>query len=498
MDANTGKQIAIHSVYNLIGRVLPLIVAMISIPILIQYLGTARFGLLTVIWVFVGYFSLFDLGMGRTIIKLISERISTDKSDEIGTIFLIATGILTFLGLLSGVTLFIISNWLITSLLNIEPQYIDESITSFYWLALTIPVAMLNISLRGVLEAWQKFGVLNIVQTISGIGTYVAPVAVVLMSPNLAWVVFSLFIVRLVTVLVLFRMTLKLVNGKRLPNTESRRLLGEILGFGGWVTVSNIIDPVLNYLDRFVIGAVLTMSAVAYFATPLEVVVKLVVIPAALITSLFPAFSSLYATGKEKLYDLMTDSYHYMRGGMFLICSMGILLAEPILNFWLSEEFAIHSTLVLQILMLGFFVNSIAKIPYTHLQSMGRPDITAKIHLAELPFFVALIIWVTPVHGIIGVAIIRFLRLLIDMLLMMYFSKKRAPSVTTGLPLLVSYIILLAILIIVSMHMPSYELLFLISIFILIAFSVYFFFVESDERHRGFLLNFISSVKKDH
>ena len=60
-----------------------MLVAIIAIPFLIKGLGTARFGVLTLAWMVVGYFSLFDLGIGRALTKVVAEKIGAEKEDEI-------------------------------------------------------------------------------------------------------------------------------------------------------------------------------------------------------------------------------------------------------------------------------------------------------------------------------------------------------------------------------------------------------------------------------
>ena len=56
-----------HTFYNLLGLGLPLLAAVVTIPVLVSELGDARFGLLTLIWAVVSYFGLFDLGLGRAL-----------------------------------------------------------------------------------------------------------------------------------------------------------------------------------------------------------------------------------------------------------------------------------------------------------------------------------------------------------------------------------------------------------------------------------------------
>ncbi len=60
-----GPLLARNVIWNLVGNGAPMIVAVFSIPILIQGLGRDRFGVLALAWALIGYASLFDLGVGR-------------------------------------------------------------------------------------------------------------------------------------------------------------------------------------------------------------------------------------------------------------------------------------------------------------------------------------------------------------------------------------------------------------------------------------------------
>ena len=74
-----------------------MLAALISIPILIQQIGTDKFGMVTIAWMLIGYFSLFDFGIGRALTQLISQRLAEHRNTEI--LPLIWTGNILILGL---------------------------------------------------------------------------------------------------------------------------------------------------------------------------------------------------------------------------------------------------------------------------------------------------------------------------------------------------------------------------------------------------------------
>src|SRR5437879_8907557 len=69
-------------VWNLIGQVLPLSVAVLAIPVLVRGLGVADYGLLVLAWAFIGYSSIFDLGLGRALTQLIARNFGHLSSEE--------------------------------------------------------------------------------------------------------------------------------------------------------------------------------------------------------------------------------------------------------------------------------------------------------------------------------------------------------------------------------------------------------------------------------
>ncbi len=193
-----------------------------------------------------------------------------------------------------------------------------------------------------------------------------------------------------------------------------KALLRPLFSFGGWMTVSNIVSPMMVYVDRFLIGSILSIVAVAYYATPYEIATKLLIVPGALVGVLFPAFSTAMVADLRRGAMLYHRATKYV--GLFLFPSVFalILFGHNLLQIWLGHEFAVHSTRVLQILSIGVFANALATVPFALIQGIGRADITGKLHLIELPFYLAAVWLLTKHLGIEGTAIAWTIRVMVD------------------------------------------------------------------------------------
>jgi O-antigen/teichoic acid export membrane protein len=76
--------------------------------------------------------------------------------------------------------------------------------------------------------------------------------------------------------------------------SANRSRLRWLLSFGGLgVTVSNVVGPLIVYVDRFVIGFSLTAGAVAVYAIPFDLVSRLPILIAALCSVLLPELARL-------------------------------------------------------------------------------------------------------------------------------------------------------------------------------------------------------------
>lgn len=409
-----GRLLARNMIWNLVGQGVPVIAAFFAIPLLVNGLGIARFGILTLVWASIGYFSLFDLGLGRALTKLVAEKLGQGREHETLTLIWTSLLIMTLLGAAGAALVAVLAPWLVRSALNIPEALRLETVYAFTLLAVSLPLVTSTSGLRGILEAQQRFGPLNVIRTAMGLFTFLGPVLVLPFSRSNVPIVAVLLMGRLITWLVHLLLCLQVMPALRRRIALQRSAVGSLLRFGSWMTVTNVVGPLLSYLDRFLIGALLSVGAVTYYVTPYELVTKLVLIPAAISGVLFPAFATSFAQNRSHMRLIFSLS---MKGVIAVLAPLIlaiVLLAREGLTLWLGAEFAQNSTYVLQWLAIGAFVTSLSQIPFALVLGAGRPDFTAKLHLIQLPLYLLANWWLIRAYGIGGAAIAGTVRAAVD------------------------------------------------------------------------------------
>src|SRR4051812_11606018 len=389
----SGRVLARNATWSFVGQVAPMLVAVVAIPLLIGGLGRDRFGVLTLAWLVIGYFSLFDLGLGRALTKVVAERLGGGRERELPALVWTSLGLMMAMGLVGAAVVGLLAPWLVRSVMKVPVDLQPEAGSGFALLAVSIPFVISGAGMRGVLEAQQQFGAINIANVLMGSFTFAGPLLMLPISRSLVPAVAVLLAGRVVLWVIGLFLCLRTLPALRGGIVLQWAAVGPLLRFGGWMTVSNIVGPLMVSLDRVLIGALISVGAVAYYATPYEVVTKLWILPGAVVRVLFPAFATSFARDPgltASLFDRGIKSTFLMVFPIALV--MGVL-AEDGLRLWLDADFARNGTRVLQWLTIGVFLNSLAMIPFALIQGMGRPDLTAKVHLLELPFYLPAI-WV--------------------------------------------------------------------------------------------------------
>lgn len=415
MPALGGGLLAGNALLNLLGWVLPLLVALFTMPYIIRKLGTEEFGVLSIAWVLLNYFGILDMGLGRATTKFVADSLMRRETEKVPGLVWTSIGSQAAFGAVGTLLLLALTPYMTGGLLKIPASLVLQARNSFYILALSLPVLLVANSFRGVLEAVQRFDLVNYVKVPACVAIFLLPAIALSFGLRLPGIVLLIVLSRIGAALAYWLLCLVIFPPLRHAVKFESKMLRQLVTFGGWVMVSNVLSPILTYVDRFVIGSMLSLSAVAYYSAPYEAVTRLWIFPSSLVTTLFPAFSALDSGGaKERLGEVYARSVKALLLVLGPVTLLTALLAHDILRWWLGSEYAAKSAAVLQILSIGVLVNCVSFVPFSLIQAVGRPDLTAKCHLIEVPVLLGLMWLLIGRLGIVGAALAWTLRIALE------------------------------------------------------------------------------------
>jgi O-antigen/teichoic acid export membrane protein len=407
--------VARHTSYNLLGTLTPVFVSFVTVPLYLELIGIERYGLLALCWLLIGYFGQFDLGVGRATAQQIAalhERGDDDRSQAFWT-GAVVSGALAVLTLIIAVPL---APALLNQIGVSSLQLRGELMASLPLLILCVPLSICQSVLRGALEGRRAFLAINLLVAAAAVATGILPLgAILLWGPSLPHLIAATFLVRLV-LLISLAVTCRRLVPVGPYERPTRERIRPVLRFGAWLTVSNIVGPLMVMFDRFLIGAVIGAAAVGIYTVPFNLIAQLLVVPAALANALFPRMAAYGPGGIGRLAFLSTACL------ITPTAVLGIFVVGPFLSWWVGSAVGQQSTELALILIIGGWANALAQIPYASLQAQGRTDSPAKAHLAELlPYLAAL--WLGLSHyGVAGAAIAWSARSVVDLAVLGYLS----------------------------------------------------------------------------
>lgn len=400
-----------HTFYNLAGSIAPMIISMVTVPAYLHKIGDARYGVLALVWLFLGYFGLFDPGITRAASFHIARLHGKEHDAERESVFWTALVVNFAFGMIGAVVLYVAARPLFMSTFKMPPEMRDEVLASLPWLAASIPVSIMTGVLSGALQAREWFGFFNVNSVANNVLSQLVPLTVAyLHGPDLKWLIPAVLITRTIGAI---PACLGLIRAMPLfaGGSFDRAYVKPLFTYGGWITVSNLLNPILGTMDRMLIGSVLSAQAVAFYTVPFNLVSRVSVIPGAVASSLFPKLS------RGKLEDsakLASDAVITLAAVMTPLIVLGIAALRIFMHYWVGASFADQAAPVGIVLLLGVWANGLAFIPNGHLQAINRPDTVAKFHAYEIVPFLA-ILWVgLHYFGLIGAAWAWTARVVVD------------------------------------------------------------------------------------
>lgn len=404
------RQIKHKLLWSLLGYGLPLGLALLTIPWLIHHMGTENFALLTLAWVLIGFAGIFDFGVGKALTREIARRLAQQKTGTLWSMAQFTFLVMVIVSILIYGAFYLSTPWLLTQLRWQSVSSALAHLDTIRLLLLAIPLVLLSSIFIALLEGVGSVKRLNVIRALTNALILVVPVGAWWCCEHLWEVMLALVLVRVLSLGLYVLGSLPYLFSWHAQRSAENWSARTLLVAGGWMNGSTVLEAVFNTLDRFMIGALLSVQQVTYYTTPIDMLMKLQFIPRAFMSVMFPAFSASYETDYTRLQQLFWRS-----GGLLLILSgvvatIIMLLGNSLLALWIDADFAQQAAPVLYWSALALLLANMAYVPLGLLQAVGKAHWPVRVNLLELPIYLWLLYWSIHSQGIVGASMVLALR----------------------------------------------------------------------------------------
>jgi O-antigen/teichoic acid export membrane protein len=381
-------------------------------------MGAERFGILSVTWVIVNYLSVADFGTSRALINALA-KIRHSGADFNKTL-LNGLAVNLFLAGVAGIATFIFWPFFVRQVGGLSSQVAQEAEASSLCAGLVLSVTMTANLVYGAIEALEDFTLANLSQ-ISGVLLYqVFPLfAVLFCGPSVQVFLLASLLSKVIELLTISTILFYRTRGP-CPRGIDLNLISRLFFYGSWVTISGLISPLLASSDQILLAKIKGAQAVAMYSIPFSMAMKILLIPGAITRVLFPRASRVSSTEAHLMAERSIAVVAHLTCALLAPCAF---VVDILLRIWIGADFAVAAEPASRLLLLAAWANSVAWVPYSYLQSQGRPDISAKLHLLEVLPFLAGLTAAIHFYGAVGAALAWLVRAVVDMALLVSVSK---------------------------------------------------------------------------
>ncbi len=405
-------------IWNFTGQIWMLSLGFFATPYIVRTMNVSLYGIYSLVWVIIGYFSFLQLGLGTAATKYIAQYFAVKEDEKIRKTFWACLTIYSVMGIVGTGTIVLLSRVIVERMLRIPPEFKDTAIFVIRLGSLGFLVTMVMSVISGVIQAVGRFDVLNLRGIV--FGTLQIGLTVFLLKAGLSLkeIIISNLLIDLFGIYVLWIWLKKIFPFLAKPVWDKGSAVS-LFRFGGFVTVSGIAGPILSNIEKLFLTSLRPILTLTYYSVPFGLMDKLAVIRSSFSSVLFPAFSSLQDSHDKKfnqeLYERST-LYILLLYSFFVL--FFIIYGRLFLAAWIGRDFAAYSTWILAILAVAGVVNAIAAPAMNVLQGFDKPHIPAFFHVVEAIVYIPSAYLLIRRFGGSGAALAWFLRVLLDTILL--------------------------------------------------------------------------------
>lgn len=491
--SSTGRKLALASTLGIANQAVAMLIGFFLMPFLVHRLGDHLYGMWSLVAVFVGYYSLLDLGLSSAISRYMSRALGAGDQQESNTVFNTALRLFILLG---GVVILISG-----ALAALAPLFFhDRADISMFWQAILILGVSLGIGFpirvfTGALNANLRYDITVALNLIAQIIRTALVVGVVLLGFKVVGLAWATLLSAVPMLLLNLGFAFKELPFLRIDKRYWAPATAKTLfSYSSFSFISQIADVLRFQADVAVITAVVGLAAVTHFRVAGALVQYLLGVLVAVTGAFGTVFSRQEAAG-----DLAALRRSFLFATKISVCVSSFMCfgliawGRPFIDRWMGPTYS-DAYPCLVALVVGYLFALWQQPSIGLMYGISKHRFLAGLSLGEGLVNVLLSIYLGRKLGILGVALGTMIPLMVTKILIqpVYVCRIAGIHLLTYLNVVgkvaavVTASLLVPALLAIQWVRPTYGNLFVTGALSLACYAVpiFYFSFSSEEKHQ--------------
>ncbi|MDD5557256.1 MAG: oligosaccharide flippase family protein [bacterium] len=396
------EKISRNSLFTFCAHIFRIAVGFVLLPYIVATIGKERFGLWVIVAAATQYCGLFDLGLSSPFSKYIAEYFS--KSDEERLNQVVNTGLLFYVLFgVAAVTLFSLAGDRLLGLFRFSPSLHDDALFVLRIGILIFVLEQAVACVTSILRGLQRIDLQRKVQMGYTVVNAIGTVLVLRMGYGIRGLLLNDLICFMfsasVEIWLCFRIFPRLRIGMRYCTGE---MFLRLLRFGARIQTSRFSTLIALQFDKFLIGHSLLVAQVAYYDIGAKIPLALRQFALLIFPILVPAFSEMSVSrSRTQLYGYTLGVTKLCACVLMPAMAFSVVGSQRIIEVWMGGGYGL-SARIMQILSVGYLVNTLLLTLTAAMQGVGRPHYQMWSSLIYAMLNIALSLAMLRVLGICG------------------------------------------------------------------------------------------------
>ena len=394
-------------VLSYISMFLHILIGFIYVPVLLQFLGAAQYGLYQLMGSLIAYMAVMDFGLSGTITRYYSRYLALDDEKNQANILALSGiiyTIITVLILIIGIIIYfsidkIFSNSLtVTELVKARQIFIIMLIN----IAITVPSHIFT----AVINSNERFIFIRLLSIIQTVLHPFVIIAIMIYKADVIGLVLVQTFFNVGTILLKVYYSFRKLNVKIKLYSWDRPLIKEMIGFSFYIFLNMIVDQIYWKTDQIILGIISGTSAVAVYSIASQLDNYYMNFSSNINNVFLPRISAISA----KTEDMSEINRIFNKVGrvqfaiMSLVLTGFILYGKEFIGFWAGDDFKQAYYMAL-IVMIPLLIPLIENTGIIILQAKNKHAFRSKVYLFIAILNIILSIPLANLYGAIGCAI---------------------------------------------------------------------------------------------